>query len=409
MKPLQIVYLFLLCALAACSKDAPIEVTPFEPTLNRKSHTDWYQAARPNMQELGWTMWNWSPQLAPAARMASASNKPLLLWLEHGHPLSITSEAGRQRRALWMDSNLNASLARFQFAADDLEVLFLSQNPDDPEAALAVTLLQKAMENGTAIHESGGVLMASAGGKLLGSYSGQDSSALQEELSIALANWDALPREQRRLKDLSAMVSAGRSADLFPDDGMALEVHRRSLDASMDIHAPRSLAYTHDYLWFSASELAPLVPTRMGEVLVVPTAQAQRLAQFLLVDDAHGEGRSFSIDDLQQTDLSFTAISKVGNTIRFTASGVFMAEDANQRGMRCVIEGMGSVNLAQHMIVSLNLAVQAQSWGPEIERLEDGSWPLLMMGVHRADSFEGSHRITPSQFGQYPAGWPVTE
>lgn len=397
MKRPLLIGLVLATAVGACSKDAPIEVTPFTATINRKNHKAWYEYVRPNMQELGWTLWNWSPQLAPAARMASASNKPLLLWLEHGHPLGNTSAAGIQRRALWMDVNLNASLSRFQVAADDLHVLAASE---DSEGKLATTLLDQAADAGSEFRDNGGVLMASAGGVLLGSFSGQDAAALKEELAAALSKWDALPREQRRLANMADMVSVDRVANDFPDDGLALEVHRRTLSADLDLNAPRPPRFTHDYLWISAEEMMLMLPTKMGQTVEVPQAIAQRIALFTLVDDLHGSGAAFSASDLLQADLSFQGISNAGGTVRFTIQGTFSAADAEQRGIRCVLEGMGSVNLAQQRIASLNFAAQAQSWGPNIERLDQETWPLLGMAVHRVESFEGSHRIAPTQISK---------
>jgi hypothetical protein len=397
MKRPLLIGLVLATALGACSKDAPIEVTPFTTTLNRKTHKAWYEYVRPNMQELGWTLWEWNPQLAPAARMASASNQPLLVWLERGHPLGNTSPEGKQRRALWMDVSLNASLARFQVAADDLNVLVPAE---DAEGALAATLLNQVADGGSAIRENGGVLMASASGVLLGSFSGQDAAVLKAEFTTALSAWEALPREERRLTNMADMVSTGRAANDFPDDGLALEVHRRPLSADLDLNAPRSQNYTHDYLWISAEEMAMVLPTKMGQTVEVPDSLAQRFALFTLVDDLHGSGQVFSPENLLQADLTFKGISNTGGTVRFTIHGEFSAANTDQRGMRCVLEGMGSVNLAQQRIASLNFAVQAQSWGPNVERMEDGSWPILGMAVHRVESYEGSHRIAPTQISQ---------
>jgi hypothetical protein len=397
MKQPLLLGLVLTTIFAACSKDAPIDATPFTATLNRKTHKDWYDYVRPNMQELGWTLWEWSPQLAPAARMASASNKPLLLWLERGHPLGNTSAEGMQRRALWVDVNLNLSLTRFQFAADDLNMLLPAK---DAEGKLAAALLEQVGDGGSDIRDHGGVLLASAGGVLLGSFSGQYATAFKQELVNALSKWDTLPREQRRLENMLEMVSENRLANDFPDDGLALEVHRRVLSSDLSLSAPRSENYTHDYLWLSAEEMALMLPTRMGQSVEVPEALAQRFALFTLVDDLKGHGEVFSVADLQQADLTFKGISNAGGTVRFTISGEFAATASDQRGMHGVLEGMGSVNLAQQRIASLNFVAQVQSWGPEVERMADGSWPVLGMAIHRVESFEGSHRIAPTQISQ---------
>ncbi len=399
----------LLCSFGACAKEEVIEVTPFTPTLNRQTHQAWFEYVRPSMDELGWTMWGWNPQLAPAARLASAENKPLLLWVENGHPLGSTSAAGIERREWWKNSNLTPSVIRFRVAADDLNALLNPREDGDPESDLAMSMLDQAPDGGSAIRENGGVLMASMGGLLLGSYSGSDVSELQEVLKSALEKWDELPREETRLEDLTTMVSSGRDAGAFPDDGLVLEVNRRELSADLDLNARRSQHYTHDYLWFSQLEIEPLVPSGIGQEIVVPEAQAQRIARFLLVNDLSGDSSVFDPSDILTARLSFKVISKVGDTIRFTASGEFSAASADQSGMRCVVEGMGSAKRSQGLISSLNLVGQAQSWGPEVERLEDGSWPLIGMSVNRAESFEGSHRITPAQFDQYPADWAVTE
>jgi len=405
MKRSLLIGLMFSVATGACSDHGEIDVTPFAPSLNAKNQKAWFDLDQQTTEEIGWTLWNWNPQLAPAARLASASDKPLLLWLERGHPLGSTSKTGIERRSWWLNPDLNASLAHFLLVADDLHVLHLAPGP---EGALLTTLLEQTADQGAELLRNGGVLMTSASGKLLGSYSREDGASIKDELRAALANWDKLPREERRLAELSAMVSGGRTADLFPDDGLALEVHRRLLSVDLDLAAPRRLPYTHDYLWFSAVEVAQMIPTNMGQTIVVPQAQAQRLALFTMVDDLQGDGQAFAVGDLLQSNLTFTGLSKIGNTVRFSAHGEFAA-GSNTRNMRCVMEGLGSVNLAQKSMMSLNLVVQAQSWGSAIEPLADGSWPLLGMSFHRADSVEGSHRIPPAQFNQYPASWPVTE
>jgi|FLOH01.1.fsa_nt_gi hypothetical protein len=397
--------IMLTMVSGACSQHRELDLTPFTPSLKANNQRAWFEHVQPHPEELGWTLWNWNPQLAAAARLASASDQPLLLWLENGHPLGSTSKAGSERRSWWMNPDLNATVARFVVAADDIHVLHRAQSA---EGALFTTLVEQTPDQGAALLRNGGVLMASASGKLLGSYCREDGAALKDELRAALANWDKLPRGERCLVELGAMVSDGRSADFFPDDGLALEVHRRLLAATLDLDAPRYLPYTHDYLWFSATEVAQMIPTKMGQTLIVPPAQAQRLALFTMVDDLQGDGQAFATEDLLPSNLTFTSISKIGNTLRFAAHGEFAAS-SKTHNMRCVMEGLGSVNLAQKSILSLNLVVQAQSWGSAIEPLADGSWPLLGMSFHRADSVEGSHRIAPAQFDQYPASWPVTE
>lgn len=391
-------------ALGACSGKEKVAVTPFGPTLNRSNYKAWYEYSRPDRNEYAWTLWEWSPQLAPAARMASAEGKPVLIWLENGHPLGATTTNGIARRDWWTDVSLNSALNKVAFAADDLQWLLDSE---DAEGQLIDKLLQQDDDRDDLL-EHGGVLMAASSGKWLGSYSGLDAAELKLMMEQALGTWDELASDDRRLAEMSTMVSEDRPANLFPDDGLTLEVHRRPMLAAMDPTGERTKPWTHDYLWLSKSEVAPLMLTKLGQELEVPASQAQRIGLFLLVDNLYSNGESFDLEDLQLTKLTFQCISKIGSTVRFTMSGEFKAEN-DDRGMHCFVEGDGSLNLDKEYILSINMGVQAQSWGHSVEMPEDGTAPLMSMGLHRVNSYEGSHRITPSQFDQYPANWRVTD
>lgn len=390
--------------LGACSDKAKIDVTPFEPTLSRSNYKAWYDYARPDMTEFAWTLWNWSPQLAPVARMASAERKPMLLWLERGHPLGKTSDEGIQRRALWTDGSLNGPLNKFYFAADDLNWLLDSE---DPEGQLLSTILEQD-DNKADLLKHGGVILAAGGGKFLGSYSGQDAAELKIVMDQALSAWDGLAHDERRLAEISSMVSNDRPANLFPDAGLTLEIHRRPMAVEMDPTAERSNPWTHDYMWLSKAEIAPMMLKSLSEELDVPAMQAQRIALFTLVDDINANGKSFRAEDLQVAKLSLKSISKIGGVIRFTMSGEFKAEN-EERSMHCFVEGDGSMKIGEASIPQFNMSVQAQSWGDSVEATADGKAPLLTMGLHRVNSYEGSHRITPTQFDQYPTNWPVTD
>jgi hypothetical protein len=151
-----------------------------------------------------------------------------------------------------------------------------------------------------------------------------------------------------------------------------------------------------------------MLVTGMGKTLEVPTVQAQRIALCLLLDDVRGSGRPFTADQLGEVKLTLKGISKIGNRVKFTISGSFAAED-QERGKRCVVEGIGLADLAARRILQFNLAAQMQCWGEDMPTGDGQPLPYLGMSLHRVESVEGTHRIVPSLFDQYPPGWPVTE
>ncbi|MDP7062032.1 MAG: hypothetical protein QF489_03745 [Planctomycetota bacterium] len=404
MKRTILVSLIVAAALGACSGKERITVTPFDTILSRSNYKDWYTYTRPNRSEYAWTLWNWKTQLAPAARLASADNKPLLLWLENGHPLGDTSTNGIARRAFWTDVSLNASLTKMVVGADDLQWLLDSE---DEEGQLLDRILEQD-DDREELLKSGGVVIASSNGRWLGSYSGLEVSGMKSVMDEALIAWAGLGAADKRLAELTTMVSKDRPANLFPTDGLTLEIHRRPLAAAMDPAGERTTPWTHDYLWLSKSEIAPLVVSRLGQELEVPARQAQRFAQAILVDNLYSDGQSFALEDLQVTKLSMNCISKIGDAVRFTISGEFKAEN-DERGMHCFVEGDGSLNLSDASIPSLYLAAHGQSWGHSVEMNDDGTARLLTIALRRVNTYEGSHLITPSQFDQYPADWCVSD
>lgn len=400
---------FLATTLLSCSGEAPPQVAAFTPEMTRLDHTDWRTRLFPKFEELTFLLHSWSPEWTPGWSAAQADDKPLLIWLEQGHPLAIPQEIGMRRRALWLDGQLQPLMTDFQLIADDLDEI---QRPGNPEAQALEALLQQTEER----MDQGGVLLATPAGHLMSSYAGTDPSEFTAIAIAALEDWKALDSGQRLAAGTSLPEPSQRSSLRYPEKGMPLEVIRRAWprDASQETE---SIPTWHvDYLWLDAEEADRLLPRRVGAETQWDEELASRLARFLLVDDIHGSGEPFTEDHLRQADVVLQGIAKIGDKVSFTVTGTLVAETAGpetvgtsgSRGMRAQLFGKGSCDLKEGRILEFNVVVEADSWGEGVTPIE-GAWPKLGMTLNRANSHQGSRRIKPHQFDQYPKDWGVVE
>lgn len=67
-----------------------LSTLPVTQGLTGENFADWHKALVPSEREQAWTGLAWRPSLWDAAIEANRTDRPILLWSMHGHPLSET-------------------------------------------------------------------------------------------------------------------------------------------------------------------------------------------------------------------------------------------------------------------------------------------------------------------------------
>src|SRR5262249_24608955 len=141
-----------------------------------------------------------------------------------------------------------------------------------------------------------GIYVIAPGGALLGSLNALAPEPVAAMLRAALAKWDELPPEQRRLSDGASFASLHRWEDSYPEGGLVLVRTARDLSPTLDPTSPALQPFNRDQVWFVAAEARSLLPERLevGAEREIPRALFERIARFHLVDDVRGQTLPFA-------------------------------------------------------------------------------------------------------------------
>lgn len=312
----------VLLALVSCAQGEPVEVPAFHPLLERKDLGRWSQAHEAAGTEMPWHLKPWSYELAQGTEQAWHERRPLLIWLEEGHPFAAVPARALAVRDLWTARELAAPLRPFVLAADDLSEI-LRRN-----GAAAAWLRRLA---GDAVPLRPGIYLATADARLLGSCDGLDAAATAAALTAALTKWEALAAElpvAAPPERPGPLPREMRDADSFPLDGIAfLLFHHRLYDSASG--PPRAFDgnFTRDFLWGNAAEAAAVGRDRQpgGAAKPWPPALALRFAQTVLADASEGAALSWSAEDFQLFELQSAPQAIRRGRARALLTGRFLA------------------------------------------------------------------------------------
>lgn len=170
-----------------------------------------------------------------------------------------------------------------------------------------------------------GIYCCAPSGAFLGAINTRDPRQLETMLVAALERWDALPDEKRWLEDLDP-GPAGAEKDgreKYPEHGLALHVIARDVAREGVKDDWRRDAWNLDVAWFSAAELASLIPAerKVGAQCEFDAKAMHRLARLHLIDDVRGQTPAFEPGDVERATLSSTIVAIDGDRIELELRG----------------------------------------------------------------------------------------
>jgi len=385
--------------------------------LSKSNWQDWFLHVYPVRAELTWQDYGWVQQSGKGFLAAAALKKPVVLWLGVGHPLGAASPSGRQLRTAWQSAAVTNAMAALSPVADDLRRLNIAQ---DPEAKFVRALLAQA-EDAQALAQ-GAVLVASPSGKLLAACSEQaDAATLADTLQQGLEAWKVLDPATRSQLDPAQVAAVGRAEDLFPLDGLALEIFERDLPsatAGAAPDAPRQEEWSRDYLWFSRAEMERMLPgsgARLNRGKSIPENLARRIARFAFHDHLYGAGTVYQEEEVQSVTISLMPQASTPTHFHYRISGeatLQHGEGDAAYGIHVKLLGRAQWDKKDGSFSLLEIIGEGIRAGEEPgsgrQALKEGEGaPHLGIALRLVKSIDGWHQVPPAAFDQYPAGWPV--
>jgi hypothetical protein len=248
----------LLCSAISCSETYYQALPPlaeFSVELNRKNFKEWFTQCYPSHEELKWRLLGWEQHTAPGFKLAKISKKPLMLWLEDGHPLGATSAHGRNLRTTFSDLDLVPIIGKYVVAVDDFN-----------RAPKIVDSTQ------------GELVVFTPGGKIIDRTSATDVPTVVAFLNTALDNFSGMAAEESSATiDGDLLTGASHTEDDFPDEGLCLEVFTRAAN-SLDLSTVKRSPWNKDFVWFNSDEIIRFVkPIKISGEKSLPSDLLSRI------------------------------------------------------------------------------------------------------------------------------------
>ncbi|MGH7172567.1 MAG: hypothetical protein ACRELF_09680 [Gemmataceae bacterium] len=225
-----------------------------------------------------------------------------------------------------------------------------------------------------------GIYCLTASGKLLAFKNSQEADAVREMLEQGLAAWNRLPERERRPGAVK-VPNLGKIDRAFtrtpPPGGLILNVFTRILDRKRDGQYVRGSCSIsggelpgRDHLWLKRSEWQSLIPpmVKKGDSFDMPSAVADRLLRYHLVDNTRGEPPFWASKDIRKKHLRWTVLLAEEEDVRLRLEGsVLLATDANpakaKRGYEARLFGYLHYDRVRKVVDRLDVVAVGEHWG----------------------------------------------
>lgn len=361
----------VLCSLfiaISCNEPLPekvdIVIDDLDVDLGRKNFKPWFEQVYPSHAELKWRILGWQLDAQSGFALAGQSRQPLLLWLEDGHPMGATSEHGRKIRQALADDSLVPWLNKYSLAADDFNRTLDLINVD--EGQLAVYL-----PNGT----------------LLASELATTPQELLIFLTSTLEKYESLTDAEKKIEsDSNILDGQPRAENDFPDDGLSLEVFKRSAN-SLVLDTFESSTWHKDFIWFNTGEMQDFVkPIKISSKKKLPDELAHRIVESFAL--------AFSAEDLHKSELVFRCTSIRGSRSTYLISGVVNYQNANGV-LRVKMQGSATYDSVAEQFGVLEIV----ALGEYVSSAND--LRLFATALRKVTSVDGWHRVPPKNLADY--------
>ncbi|MBC8369109.1 MAG: hypothetical protein H8E25_03855 [Planctomycetes bacterium] len=359
----------LSCSDSAFNSAAPAPITDLDAELHRKNFIPWFKKVYPSHSELRWRILGWQLNVKSGFDLTKQSKKPLLLWLEDGHPMGSTSQHGRDLRATLGEDSLIPLLNKYSLAAADFNRA--------PEFISA---------------DTGQLAVYLPDGHLLDSHKEVDKESIAAFLERAHAKFIALPSEQLadKLSDES-FASAIRTENGFPDDGLSLETFQRPANTFL-LDDFQTTQWQKDFVWFNQDEMSSFIrPIKINSKNPIKNELLHRISGGMFSEH-------FEFEDMVKGDLVFQCRLIKKNYSTYLISGT-----ANyQRGtssLKVKMFGKASYDTDREQFGLLEITA--------LSEFDDGSSDAqrFATALRKVTSVDNWHRVPPKNLADYAADY----
>lgn len=356
--PIAIALLTLLVGQSAAPQLSPANFELWKARLSKVA------ADSPHLQT------EWMRTLPSAMRAGIDGKKPILLWLERGHPLAMTSTHGvRMRTEVLGNAALREKLRRYACAALSVEIF------EELSAGHALDLVKQIPVGKNATHRFEGFVLFAPTGKMLGATSSLDPAELVKQL------------EEFEKGDPGTPPADYRQAWLEEpeDDAPATDYYIRFLCQDLPRDKPstgwEAKAWNAGYLAFDQSNALELTPEdlNIGESRAVDEDLVKFFGRYAVVDAVRGMPTSFLTDDVKVAQMTTTLEGESRNVRTYSLVGRITASTAGEwsldadnpavemssqvRGIDMALRGRARYDMFAKKLVSLEIVAVGPRWG----------------------------------------------
>lgn len=324
------------------------------------------------------------------------------------------------RRSVWADPELQKLAGAFLPVADEVGLLQNAGTAESRFFRIAGDRGHAGVEHANKRRQ--GIYAIAPSGRLLASVNSTRPSEVAAMMRRALAIWQLLPEQQRRMgagwKRVLGLVP--RWHLLYPDDGLILQVYSRDLPAAEDVEGERRYGWNRDHAWFTRDEAEAFVPepATVGARRKVPAAVVRRLARCHLVDQVRGQTWPVPPGGIEKAELTAETVRTEGDLVELRLTGATRAVQVgtwsidNQRdepslhehGVETELSGTATWDREASRFRTFELIAVGTRWGgTTYNRRADQLGPSPIAFVLRLAPEGSDHRVAPSLLGAY--GW----
>ena len=306
-----------------------------------------------------------------------------------------------------------AALDAFVRAADEVWRLQRGSEPD-------CVFFQKTVNEGRRITDRGtrqGSWILAPSGKVLARSNTRDPDTVLEMMRVGLERWEELSEADRRLPPGTELDGPRhRWEQNYPTGGLVLERIGRDLDLD-GLDGARSDRWNRDHLWFSAGEVATLVPAELAEGarFELPLL-ADRLGRFTLVDNVRGQTIPYTPGECE-AELTAEVVAVDGDWVELELEGrtqgvsdgtwelgfdTWRPNRPHPHGIETRIRGRATWNGAARSFDDLELVAVGRRWGRTDNNARRD--PAGLVGFHLEIAPPDS-RVAPTFLSVYGADW----
>jgi len=319
----------------------------------------WFAHIAPREADRWYGRHDWLPDAGAGFYAAAASDRPLLLWILSGDPLSCDCAHELEGpRSVWSDPTVERFVAESVPAADAIWELLTR---DDAASRWLSEQLGGSPRSG--------VYLLAASGELLADCHSLVRDVLLDALGRGLERFEELGPSRSTPARAPQGLLEHRFERYRPEHGLVLTCFTRELPGELDPAGARSQVVRTDQVWFSAEERRGLVPDGLvpGERFEVPRPLALRLARLHFLDDLRGPVRPFSAAEVERADWSGWLVSKDSGRLELEYAGRTRAvgrdEETGEFGVETSFSGRAEFDRRTARFSSFRLVARGVRFG----------------------------------------------